>query len=504
MKKVLKGFLLFLVVIAIGGNFVMKHQIRDRHPDYHLNLQINNTDKKPIKAGFAAVQINPEIIDTWNDVDGNAKYDPDKGDTFNDINNNGKFDAIWIAGFHSRRPANGIHDNLWSRTAIFDDGNTRVAMVSLDAIGLFHDQVIDIRQRLPQELGIDYCIVACTHVHESPDLMGIWGESMLKSGVNKDYMEFVINQSVESVKKAVADLEPVSLHFAKDEKSALPLVKDTRKPIVHDPGIYIIQAKRKDGSSKGTLISYANHPETLWSKNLLISSDFPHYFREGVEKKVGGTCVYFNGAIGGLLCPHPSIFIKDPETGEEIYEAGFKKTEALGETLATIASNAIKNSTDSISETAINLQAKTFTLPFENKMFRMAAIIGLMDRGMTGRWKVRTEMAALQIGPASILTVPGEIYPELINGGIVAPEGQDFDMQPLEIPPLRNEMPGKYKFVFGLANDEIGYIIPKSEWDNEEPWLWHSESDFYGEENSAGPETAPILHQMGLQLLSEL
>jgi hypothetical protein len=504
MKKILRIFLLVLLVVLIGGFFVVKYNIRDRHPGYELNLQINNKEKNQVNAGFAAVSILPEIVDTWNDADGDAKYDPDKGDTFNDNNNNGEFDAIWIAGFHSRRPANGIHDTLWARTAIFDDGNARVAMVSLDAIGFFHDQVIDIRERLPQELGIDYCIVASTHVHESPDLMGIWGESMFKSGVNENYMELVISQAVESVKKAVADLEPVSLHFSKDEKSALPLVKDTRKPIVPDPGMYIIQAKRTDGSSKGTLISWANHPETLWSKNLLISSDFPHYFREGVESKVGGTCVYFNGAVGGLLCTHPSIAIKDPITGKEIFEPSYEKTEALGSTLASIAANAIQNSTDSISEAAINLQAKTLVLPFKNSMFRIAAMIGLMDRGMTGRWKVRTEMAALQIGPASILTIPGEIYPELINGGIVAPEGQDFDMEPLEIPPLRSEMPGKFKFVFGLANDEIGYIIPKSEWDNEEPWLWNSKSDFYGEENSAGPETGPILHKLGLQLLSGL
>jgi hypothetical protein len=137
MKKILRIFLLVLLVVLIGGFFVVKYNIRDRHPGYELNLQINNKEKKQVNAGFAAVSISPEIIDTWNDADGDAKYDPDKGDTFNDNNNNGEFDAIWIAGFHSRRPANAIHDTLWARTAIFDDGNARVAMVSLDAIGFF-------------------------------------------------------------------------------------------------------------------------------------------------------------------------------------------------------------------------------------------------------------------------------------------------------------------------------------------------------------------------------
>ena len=65
-------------------------------------------------------------------------------------------------------------------------------------------------------------------------------------------------------------------------------------------------------------IGWADHPETLWSDNLLISSDFPHFLREGIEKGVyiedslvfegvGGTAVYFNGAIGGLMTTKPSF-----------------------------------------------------------------------------------------------------------------------------------------------------------------------------------------------------
>jgi len=61
--------------------------------------------------------------------------------------------------------------------------------------------------------------------------------------------------------------------------------------------------------------------------------------------------------------------------------------------------------------------------------------------------------------------VTSEIYPEIVNGGIVRAPGGDYDIEPLEVPPLRELMPGRVKFVLGLANDEIGYILPKSEWD---------------------------------------
>ena len=58
--------------------------------------------------------------------------------------------------------------------------------------------------------------------------------------------------------------------------------------------------------------------------------------------------------------------------------------------------------------------------------------------------------------------------------------------------------------VLGLANDELGYIIPKSEWDKEAPYLYDSPKAHYGEVNSAGPETAPILHKTLKDMLEKL
>jgi hypothetical protein len=108
----------------------------------------------------------------------------------------------------------------------------------------------------------------------------------------------------------------------------------------------------------------------------------------------------------------------------------------------------------------------------------------------------------VRIGEASIVAIPGEIYPELVNGGIVRAPGGDFDTEPVEIPPIRELMPGRVKFVFGLANDEIGYIIPRSEWDQKPPYLFDAHKPVYGEVNSLGPATAGILHTEIRQLIS--
>lgn len=496
-----RKILIVLTVILVSLIVFMLVRTRDRHPGYNLDLNVTSGIQGKISAGFAAVSITPEIPDTWNDADNNARYQPKKGDTFVDGNGNGKFDPVWIAGFQKNRAANGIHDSLWARTMIMDDGTTRIALVSIDAIGFFHDQVIEVRENLPDELQIDYCMIASTHVHEAPDIMGIWGPGNFKSGVDKKYLDLVVSGIIESVKSAVADLEEVSLHFSKNENDTRGLVSDTRDPEVHDPGMYIIEAKRTDRTTKGVLVSWANHPETIWSKNLLITSDFPHFFRKGIEEKKGGTCVYLNGAIGGLITTHPRLPVTDPDTGAEFTEPSFEKVAALGKTLSGIALKSMDESADSTSKTSIQLVAKTFTVPFKNPLFRAGTIIGLLNRGMTGWWKVRTEIAVIRIGPVTFLTIPGEIYPEIVNGGIESPQGADFKIDPLEIPPLRELMPGKYKMVIGMANDELGYIIPKSEWDNKKPWLYNSEKEHYGEINSLGPETAPVIYSKAIEIL---
>ena len=54
-------------------------------------------------------------------------------------------------------------------------------------------------------------------------------------------------------------------------------------------------------------------------------------------------------------------------------------------------------------------------------------------------------------------------------------------------------MKGPYRMLIGLANDEIGYIIPKRQWDAKPPYTYGQTKPPYGEVNSLGPDTAPLL-----------
>ncbi|MFT4537564.1 MAG: hypothetical protein ACI9P5_004949, partial [Saprospiraceae bacterium] len=129
--KIAKYVLVIITVILVGILVWAYYNIRDRHNGYEVNISIEALNQNAIyKIGFGKEKITPEIIDTWIDIDGNAKYQEDKGDTYVDVNKNGKFDPVWIAGFSNNKPANGVHDDVWARAVIIDDGVTRIAMVS--------------------------------------------------------------------------------------------------------------------------------------------------------------------------------------------------------------------------------------------------------------------------------------------------------------------------------------------------------------------------------------
>ena len=517
MKRIFKGLGLFILLAVIVASCIVMYNWRDRHPDYSIDIKFENKNQSTIKAGFAKKPITPTIVDTWNDADANNKYDEDKGDTYNDNNKNGKFDAFWIAGMSNAKPAQGVHDDVWSRVMVLDDGKSRIAMISMDAIGFLHGDVIDIRNRIPEELGIDYTLLSSTHTHESNDLVGIWGENMFNSGVNPEMMEYVKEQTVAAVIEAAKNIRPAKLVFAEDlSGNDAPLIKDTRKPIVKATGIHVMQVlDLENDKTLGTLINWSNHPETLWSQNLLISSDFPHYVREAVENGVyngakkmeeglGGVAIYFSGAIGGLMAPHPSISIADPFTGIEYAEPSFEKTKALGDQIALMSLAALKKQGDTLNRSNISVRAKTIYADLDNTTFKIASGIGLIKMGMPEYFTTRTEVGAIRIGPALFLSIPGEIYPEIVFGGVEAPEGREFDIQPIETPPIEDFIKDKYKFYLGLSNDLIGYIIPKSEWDTGKPYLYNDERDTYGEENSLGPETGPFIYKSLVEVIDDL
>jgi hypothetical protein len=224
MKKTLLAIAL-IILISLAGTWIYSiYQFRDRHGGYSIDLNLGSSQTQ-ILAGFSKVDISPEILDTWVDVNGDARYNPEDGDTYTDGNGNGKFDAVWLAGFHKARAAQSILDPLWARAMVLDAGNVKMALVVIDMIGYGNEDVIATRKLiLESNPDLDYVIISSTHVHSSPDLLGIWGESDYKSGVDPSYLTQVQNGIQAAVSQAVSQAKPAYFKFTEEMELLKPLV----------------------------------------------------------------------------------------------------------------------------------------------------------------------------------------------------------------------------------------------------------------------------------------
>ena len=106
---------------------------------------------------------------------------------------------VYLAGFGHNRIASAVHDPLYIRCAALQVGRNAVVLCAADLIGLFYEDVVKIRSRFRAQSRSDaLLIVACTHVHEGPDTLGLWGPSALESGVDAAYLEWAENRISET------------------------------------------------------------------------------------------------------------------------------------------------------------------------------------------------------------------------------------------------------------------------------------------------------------------
>jgi len=491
--RLLRGLGALVLLLALALVLRAAYAFRDRSPGYSVRIAVDGAaaraEPRPLRAGFAREKINPDLSDPAR--------------------------PVYLAGFSQNRRATAIHDDLQAIAWVVDDGHTRVGCVVLDAIGLFHDDVVAIRRRLAPELGLTYAIVATTHNHSTPDLMGLWGPHPLRSGVDPAYREQVLATSARVLAAAVAALQPARLAVHEIPVAPEGLVADTRPPLVYDNDLRALHFTAADGGrTLGTVVSWGNHPETPWSRSTEITADFCGFLRTALEEGlveggevlapgVGGIACFVNGAVGGLMTTHPSVTVRDPLTDRLLREPSHDKSRAVGRQLAARLLPRLRRPAEApLAHAPLAVHARTVELPVDNPNFLLAPVLGLMDRGHSRWGHVRTEVAALRLGDAVFLCVPGEVYPEIVNGGVENLPGADFPGPPAEVPPWRELLPGRVKFVLGLANDEVGYIIPRTQWDRQPPHVRGKAKPEYGEVNSLGPETAPLLHAAVRELAS--
>jgi hypothetical protein len=431
---------------------------------------------EPLRVGFGATDITPRL---------------DLG-------------PVYMAGFGHNRQAEGVHDPLMARAVVLRQGDHKIAVVALDLIGFFNANVAHVRRRLP---GFDYVLVCSTHQHEGPDTLGLWGPNPFTKGVDPAYLKRVEEAAAGAVKAADAAAAPVTARLG--TARAPELLHDSRQPYVKHDELTAIEFLHADGEPAGVVVQWNCHPETLGSKNTQISADFVGATVGYLEKHHHCPAVYLNGSVGGLMSSL-GVEVKD-DRGMPLADGTWQKAEGYGRLIGRLADRALAAARP-VDLTPLEAHRKDVFLPMTNKLYLLGRKLGTLDREaflwtgdpyhagpapageVTKPLCIRTEVGLLRLGGVEVAAIPGEIYPELVLGMVQDPPdpGADFPDAPIE-PAVYKQMKGPHQMIVGLANDEVGYIIPKRQWDEKPPYCYGLKKPQYGEINSVGPETAPIL-----------
>ncbi len=412
---------------------------------------------------------------------------------------------VYLAGFATNRVATKVHDPIMGRAVVLSDGTTKIAMVSVDLVGLFHGNVEAVRKRLP---GFDYVLISSTHNHEGPDTLGLWGRSPFTSGVDPDYLAAVEAGCVRAVKDADAARKPATVKVG--TAKGPELLNDSRLPLVKHDDIVTLQFLGAKGEPLGVLVQWNCHPETLDSKNTEVTADFVGYTVEYLRAKHKCPVAYFTGTVGGLLSSL-KVEIRD-DAGVLLKDGTFEKAHGYGVAVGKLADRAIAAGVPA-TLTPFSVRTKTLLMPVENMLYRVGKQAGVLKRAMylldgatadPAAWVetsdaakpigVKTEVGYLRLGELEVAALPGEIYPELVLGKVTDPAepGADYPDAPVE-PSIYGQLSMKHRMLLGLANDQLGYFIPKRQWDDVAPYCYGRKSSQYGEINSVGPNAAAVV-----------
>jgi hypothetical protein len=336
---------------------------------------------------------------------------------------------VFLAGFGRNRLATAVNDDLFARVLLLDDGKSRLALVALDLIGLARDHCLTVEQRIREQLGDIRVIIACTHTHHGPDTIGLWGPDTTTSGVDPSYLAALQETIVEHVVSAAGTMRPV--HSLKAAGTPVDgVVENFRDPHIVDDELTCVQFLAEDASVLATLLIFPCHPEVMWNDNTVITSDYGWGLRETVEGTTGAPAIFFVGALGGMLSP-------------KVEERSFAVAAEMGRTIGQAGLTSLAGA-EELAVQELHVSSLEFSIPLQNILFSMAMAAGLLPQITDDRNEAITEANLIILGNCWLATVPGELLPKL---------GLAMKQQLIE---AGATVPG----IVGLANDELGYILP--------------------------------------------
>lgn len=372
-----------------------------------------------------------------------------------------------LAGFAAREGgARGVHDDLYARALVLEDGDQRLALILCDLCKLDAQFVARLRRRVEEAAGIPPAsvMVAATHTHGAPATV-----ALCCAPPSPGWLQTLEQRAAGAAAEACGTLAPAAAAVGRGREASVG--RNRRRPDGPvDPTVTVVRFDRT-GESPALLVHYACHPTVLGPDNVLVSRDYVGYTVDAVERVGGGWGAFANGACGDINVGHSAArtALGLPTPGRT-----FDRAEALGLRLAVEAIRAARSVRPVTGRLASRRRAVTVpvrSLPEPEARSEAAAqrrhVEALAAAGADGdaMAEARLELfyaeAALQRaeqrpGPSEAAEVQAIAVGDLALVGL---PGEFFAASGLR---LRERSPFPITVVIGYANGCLGYVPPAS------------------------------------------
>ncbi len=232
--------------------------------------------------------------------------------------------GLYMVGYYEPRISDGILDPLLASAVVFDDGERRAVVMSVDNIGFTGARLTALREKIANAIGTsaDGVYVTCTHTHTAPEIKDL---SLIASFGNTDFQEIRSDAVTDWFEKrltdvailAAQDIAPATLSFTKAEVKDVSFVRRFRlkdgtvmtnpgwqNPEIDcplgegDDGASLLIIKRENKEEIG-IVHFQVHPDVITGTK--YSADFPKFVRDTYEANIPNSkCIFINGAEGDL------------------------------------------------------------------------------------------------------------------------------------------------------------------------------------------------------------
>jgi hypothetical protein len=207
--------------------------------------------------------------------------------------------GVPMAGYLAReRAAEEIHDPLFARALVLDDGQQRIAILAAGLLEVTPPMAQAIRERIAAETGIppSHSMLAPSHTHAGPLVAG---RRIARPDLS--YVEGLQDKLVAAVRAAADGLRPVrvgagrgKVYLGVNRRQRTP---DNRTVLGKNPAAYaspyvhVLDVTKDNGAPVAVLFSYGAHPNILGPQNLRISADYPGVAERTIEENFGDETV---------------------------------------------------------------------------------------------------------------------------------------------------------------------------------------------------------------------